>query len=122
MNNLPYLSQVEKGAKFLGSKLIVLDAGVRAGEVHLDYLAGRNWQRRAAVETAGFGFGVAAGIAAGQATVGYLSIALLATPLGWVFIIGAALTVGCVAAKGGDLFGKSLASGAYDLSSWISSF
>jgi len=44
----------ERGANFLGKGLIVIDAGVRAGNVHLDYLAGQNWQRRAAVETAGY--------------------------------------------------------------------
>ncbi len=47
---------------------------------------------------------------------------LLAILVGWVIIIGASIVVGIVAAKVGDDVGKSLAGGAYDLSSWLSSF
>jgi hypothetical protein len=39
---------------------------------------------------------------------------MLATPLGWVFIIGASLAVGIIASKGGDAIGKWAANEAYN--------
>lgn len=116
------LRSFETGANFLGKSLIMLDAGVRAGDVHVDYLSGKDWQKRAAVEAAGFGFGTAAGIFAGQTVVSSaagLGVALLATPVGWVIIIGAAITVGIVAAKGGDWFGQLAANKSYDFGTWL---
>ncbi|AZG73402.1 hypothetical protein [Shewanella livingstonensis] len=118
------LRAFEMGANLLGKGLIVLDAGIRAGNVHVDYLAGANWQKRAAVETAGFGMGTAAGLWAGQVVVSSasgLGLALLATPVGWVIIIGAAVTVGFVAAKGGDAIGKWSANKAFNLGYWLNS-
>jgi len=109
----------ERGANFLGKGLIVLDAGVRTGKVHLDYLAGQNWQRRAAVETVGFGLSTVAGLWVGQATIGAatgLGIAMLATPVGWCFIIGSALVLGYAAAKAGDWMGQGTAGYIYDKS------
>jgi hypothetical protein len=114
------LRAFEMGANVLGKGLIVLDAGIRAGNVHVDYLAGANWQKRAAVETAGFGMGTAAGLwGGGQVVAAGLGVAMLATPVGWVIIIGAAITVGVVAAKGGDWFGQWAANQAYDLGTWL---
>jgi hypothetical protein len=116
------LRAFETGANILGKSLIVLDAGIRAGNVHVDYLSGKNWEKRATVEMAGFGFGTAAGIFAGQTVVSSaagLGIALLATPVGWVIIIGAAITVGIVAAKGGDWFGQLVANKSYDFGTWL---
>lgn len=107
------LRSFEAGANFLGKSLIMLDAGVRAGDVHADYLSGKDWQKRAAVETASFGTSTIFGIAAGQATVtaaSGLGIALLATPVGWVIIVGAAITVGIIAANQ-----------AYDVGNWLNS-
>ena len=112
----------ERGANFLGKGLILIDAGVRAGNVHIDYLSGRDWQRRAAVEATGFGFGAAAGVIAGQAvitTATGLGIALLATPVGWCIIIGSSIVIGIMAAKAGDGFGQWTANQAYDFGSWI---
>ena len=51
-----------------------------------------------------------------------LGIAMLATPLGWVFIIGAAITIGIIAAKGGDRFGQGFSEFLYDKSSNVSWF
>ena len=48
-----------------------------------------------------------------------LGIALLATPAGWVFIIGSSIAVGIVAAKSGDIAGKFAANQAYDLGTWL---
>jgi len=116
------LRSFELGANVLGKSLIVLDAGVRAGNVHVDYLSGKNWEKRATSEIAGFGFGTAAGLATGAAVVeAGLGIALLATPVGWVIIIGASLAVGVLAAKAGDNFGKFSANQAYDFGTWLNS-
>ena len=101
----------------------MLDAGVRANAVHNDYLAGRNWQKRAAVEASGFGLATAGGIAAGVGIVeAGLSIAMLATPVGWVFIIGSSIAVGIVAAKVGDGNGQGIAGYLYDKSSILNWF
>ena len=118
------LRAFETGANILGKGLIVLDAGIRAGKVHTDYLSGKDWQKRAAVETAGFGTSTFFGIAAGQATIAgasNLGIALLATPAGWIIIMGAAITIGMIAAKSGDIAGKIAANQAYDLGTWLNS-
>jgi hypothetical protein len=90
--------------------------------VRIDHLLGRNWHKRAAVEATGFGFGTAAGLATGAAVVeAGLGIALLATPVGWVIIIGASIAVGIVAAKSGDIAGKWAANEAYNIGDWLSS-
>jgi hypothetical protein len=39
--------------------------------------------------------------------------------VGWVIIIGAAITVGIIAAKGGDIAGKFAANQAYDFGTWL---
>jgi len=112
------LRAFEKGANVLSKGLFVIDAGIRAGNVHSDYLAGRDWQKRAVVETAGFGTAGAFGLIAGGAVVeAALGIALLATPVGWVIIIGAGITVGYLAAKVGDGLGQDAAGYLYDKSS-----
>ena len=47
---------------------------------------------------------------------------MLAIPVGWVIIIGAAVTVGIVAAKGGDWFGQGIAGYLYDTSTTVNWF
>jgi len=112
------LRKFESGANILGKGLILIDAGVRVGNVHTDYLSGNDWQRRAVVETTGFGFGTAAGLAVGAEVIAAgLGIAMLATPVGWVFIIGSAIAVGYMASKVGDAGGKWAAGALYDTSS-----
>ena len=39
----------------------------RVGNVHVDYLSGKNWEKRAAAEATGFAFDTTGGILAGQA-------------------------------------------------------
>ena len=116
------LRSFECGANLLGKGLIAIDATSRIGNVHVDYLSGKNWQKRAAVEATGFGLGTALGLwAGGQAVTAGLGIAMLATPVGWVIIIGASIATGIIAAKGGDIAGKWAANEAYNISSWLNS-
>ncbi len=83
----------------------------------------KNWQKRAAVETTAFGAGTALGVwAGGQAVAAGLSIALLATPVGWVIIIGASIAIGIVAAKAGDNLGRGFSEFLYNKSSNVSWF
>ena len=65
--NIQHLRKLEQGANIAGKAIITLDAGLRIDSVYSDYKAGRNWQRRAVVETTEFGAGSAAGIAVGTA-------------------------------------------------------
>ena len=117
------LRSFETGANILGKGLIVLDAGIRAGNVHTDYLSGKDWQKRAVVEATGFGLGTYAGLTTGAAVIeAGLGIALLATPAGWVFIIGSSIAFGIVAAKGGDWLGQGLSELLYNTSSNINWF
>ena len=71
---------------------------------------------------AGAAVGATKGIAAGTAViVSGLAIALLATPVGWVIIIGASIAVGIVAAKSGDIAGKWAANEVYNIGDWLNS-
>ena len=115
--------------KLAGPGLLVLDTGIRVGNVHVDYLSGKDWQRRAVVETTGLGaagaagaLGAYAGSAVGTAAISALNIALLATPVGWCIIIGSALAVGYFSAKAGDGIGQYAAGRVYDTSSSINWF
>jgi len=84
--------------------------------------AGKDWQRKAVMETTGFGLGAAAGAFTGSAIISStVGIALMATPVGWVFVIGTGITAGYFAAKGGDILGKGLSGVVYDRNmSWKS--
>ncbi|WDE00745.1 hypothetical protein [Thalassomonas actiniarum] len=75
------------------------------------------------MQTTGFGLSTAAGAAVGSAIVkSSLGIAMLATPVGWVFAIGTALALGYGAAKFGDGLGQWVAGLAYDTSAHFSRF
>ncbi|WDE11850.1 hypothetical protein [Thalassomonas haliotis] len=112
--------------KLAGPGLLILDIGVRVGNVHVDQMSGLDWQRRAVVETTGLGTagflgtaGVYAGGAVGTAAISALNVALLATPVGWCVVIGSGLALGYLAAKGGDTAGQWLAGLFYDASASI---
>lgn len=114
------LDRLARGVRFAGNGVVVLDAGIRLRSVHESYQRNENWQRELALETTGFGVGGAGGIIAGKATVGALTaIGLGATPVGWVVMIGAAITTGVVAGGIGNTVGKWFSSLVYDRSwSW----
>ena len=111
---------LEMASDIAGKGIIALDAGIRADSVYNDYKAGKDWQRRAVVETTGFGFGTAAGLYVGAKTVALgAGIALALGPVGWVILIGVGIGAGYGAGKLGDAFGKFAAGSAYDLSSSV---
>ena len=104
-----------KAANYVGKGALILDAGFRVQGVSADKTAGRDWQRRAVMETTGFGLGAAAGAYVGGGIIAStLGVALMATPVGWVLVIGAGITAGYFAAKGGDILGKGLSGVMYD--------
>ncbi|MFC3149527.1 hypothetical protein ACFOEK_00650 [Litoribrevibacter euphylliae] len=118
MKEFNLVRNFERASNYGGKGIILLDAGLRVNNVHADYKAGKDWQRTAVTETVGFGAGTAAGVIVGSAVAkAALSVAMFATPVGWVFVIGAGLVAGYVAAKGVDTYGKKLAGFAYDTSS-----
>ena len=113
------LAKLTKGINFAGNGLIALDAGLRANTVRNSYINKQDWQRELAVQTTGFGAGGAAGLAAGRLTAsalaaGAVAIGLSVTPIGWVIIIGAALTVGYIAANEVDKAAQKAAGNIYD--------
>jgi hypothetical protein len=73
------------------------------------------------METTGFGLGAAAGAATGSSIIAStLGVALMATPVGWVFVIGVGITAGYFAAKTFDGIGQGAAGAIYDRdTSWI---
>lgn len=110
------LAKRTKGISFAGNGLIVFDAGFRAHTVRNSYQNNENWQRELAVQTTGVGLGAATGMAAGNAMAGALTaIGLGLTPVGWIIIIGAAITVGYYTAKHMDQFGQNAAAYTYDI-------
>lgn len=108
------LNRFARAARFAGSGLLVLDAGLRTRKVIDDYQDGADWQRTATIETVGLSFGFISGYFAGQLTAGAAFLLLGATPVGWVIMLAGGITAGYLAAKGADAFGKSLATAIYD--------
>ncbi|MBU2870360.1 hypothetical protein [Colwellia sp. E2M01] len=110
-----------KAANYVGKGALIVDAGFRVDGVIADKAAGQDWQRRAITETTGFGLGTAAGTFVGGGIItSTLGVALMATPVGWVLVIGAGLTAGYFSAKGADWVGKGIAGKIYDRdASWI---
>lgn len=109
------LARLTKGINFAGNGMIVLDAGIRTNKVHNSHQNKRDWHRELAVQTAGFGVGGAAGIAAGKATAGALTaVGLGLTPVGWVILIGAAVAVGYYTATHVDTLAQEKVGNLYD--------
>ena len=113
------LAKLTKGVNFAGNGLIVIDAGFRVNTVHNSYLSKGDWQRELVAQTAGFGAGGAAGLTAGRLTAtalaaGAVAIGLSVTPIGWVIIIGTAVTVGYIAANEVDKAAQKAAGNIYD--------
>jgi len=121
--NIQHLRKLEQGSNIAGKFIIAIDAGIRADNVYNDYKTGKDWQRRAVVETTGFGAGTAAGIAAGGAVVtAGVGIAIAMGPVGWVILIGAGLATGYAAGKVADALGQGFSGLIYDVSTDINWF
>lgn len=110
-----------KVANYAGKGALIFDAGIRVKGVIADKVAGRDWQRKAVMEATGFGLGGAVGAFTGSAIISStIGIALMATPVGWVFVIGTGVAAGYFVAKKADSFGKGVAGAIYDRdTSWI---
>jgi hypothetical protein len=108
-------------AKWTGYGALVVDAGFRAEDVYGQYKAGDNWQKSAAVESTAFAVEVMGGAAAGSVATTVvataLGVALAATPVGWVIIVGAGLAAGYAGAVMGDSAGRYAANKVYETSS-----
>ena len=92
------IANLAKGVSYMGKGFVGLDAGIRIHGVHNTYKQGGNWQREAAIQATGFGFGGAAGLATGKAVVaGLTTLGLGLTPVGWVVLIGIGLAAGFAA-------------------------
>jgi len=110
------LTGFAKAVSRVGKGAIMLDAGLRVRNVKKTHGHGDNWQREAAIQTTGFGFGGAAALSAGKAVAGgMVSIGLAATPAGWVVMIGVGVAVGFGTGYIGDRFGRGVASSVWDL-------
>jgi hypothetical protein len=109
------ISRMATGVAYAGKGLIALDAGIRINGVHNTYKQGGNWQREAAVQAAGFGFGGAVGVKTGIGVVaGLTAIGLGLTPVGWVVIIGIGVAAGFGAGYATDYGFQKLTAWIYD--------
>ena len=121
--NIRSVRALEVGSDVIGKKIIAIDASVRFNNVRNAKSNGKDWQKKAVMEVAGFGASNAAGAwtTAKVVTAG-MGIALAAGPLGIVVLIGVGLGAGYAAAKVADSAVQSLTKGAYEVSSDINWF
>lgn len=107
------LVQFGKQAKVLGNGLAAIDFTSRAAGVIQTAEYGGDWERELFAESAGFVAGAAIGI--GVAKVG-IGILLAATLVGWVLIIGSAITIAATigAATAADKYVKRKANTYHD--------
>lgn len=109
------LARLATSVSYAGKGLIALDAGIRLKGVHHTYKQGGNWQREAAMQATGFGFGGAAGVFTGARVIaGLTTIGLGLTPVGWVVMIGVGMAVGFGAAYMIDRIAQDGAGRIYD--------
>lgn len=108
------------GLKHAGSGIVVIDAGVRTTNVISDYKAGKDWQRRAAIETAALGASTAAAATAANAAIAATTIVLGATPVGWVIAIGIGIGAAYLASKYTNDVVTQQTADLYDRKGWFS--
>ena len=90
------LVQLGKQAKFLGNGLTAIDFTGRAAGVIQTAGYGGNWERELFAESAGFVAGVSTGIIVAKIGIGIL---LATTPVGWVLLLGSAVTIAATLAS-----------------------
>ena len=89
------LARLARCARPLGPGVMAFDFAWRAIDVRNEYRAGGDWERKAIVDGAGFTAGALGSSVVVWAGMGALPLAVAATPMGWVLIVG---SLGVVAA------------------------
>jgi hypothetical protein len=93
-----HLMKFSQKAKLLGNGLVVIDFGSRVGNIRNSYQAGENWERELFVESSSFVAGAIIGNIAINAGSAALSFLVIATPIGWVGLVAAGITVAALGA------------------------
>jgi hypothetical protein len=112
-----HLMKFSQKAKLLGNGLLVIDFGSRIGNIRNSYQAEEHWEKELFIESSSFAISAAAGIVAvdiGAAALGFL---MVATPVGWVGLIVAGVTVAGLSAGVSivaDNVSKTIAENNYD--------
>lgn len=99
------IGKLANAVRYAGPGVIVLDAGIRVSTVRNEHRIGGDWQREAFVQTSGFTGAAASGYLVGAVAKAGLvgaKITLMASPVGWFLVIGAAAVVGYGLATGVD--------------------
>jgi hypothetical protein len=89
------LARLARRARPVGPGVLAFDFAWRAADVHAEYQAGGDWERKAVVEGTSFLAGTAASSMLTWAGEAALAAAVAGTPAGWVLIVG---SIGVVAA------------------------
>jgi hypothetical protein len=84
-------------AKFLGNGLAVIDFGSRASDIYADYRDGGNWERTMFTHSLSFATSVGTAEVATYVGMAALELAVAATPVGWVLIVGGLAVAGAAA-------------------------
>ncbi len=92
------LVELARAAKYVGRGVVAVDLGMRVNRVHEQHEARGDWQRSAVTEAAGFVISGMAGVALTGAAVQTLNVIALATPAGWVLVLGGAALAGVITA------------------------
>ncbi len=107
-----------------GNGLAVIDFGSRIGDIHNEYEAGGDWERKMFIESTSFATSAAAGVITAKLGASALLFIVSATPVGWVgMLIGGALLVGMAAgtSMGVNSYLKENSGAWYDgIMNWIS--
>ncbi|SEA86725.1 hypothetical protein [Alkalimonas amylolytica] len=114
--NLQRMHQFLRTANQVGRGMLVLDAGIRVSDVRQVQQDGGDWHRSLAQQMTGFGLGGAAAMSLGGLAVQALTVMLMATPYGWVYVIVGGVVVGLTAGYLADAWGKWAAGTLYDQS------
>ncbi len=121
LNNLVKFSRY---SKVLGNGLAVIDFGSRIGDIHNEYEAGGDWERKMFIESTSFATSAAAGVITAKLGASALLFLVSATPVGWVgMLIGGALLVGMAAGTSmavNDIAHNKAGSWYDDIMNWIS--
>lgn len=110
------LAQLGRHAKFLGNGLVILNVAERVGNIHTSYQAGQKWERELFIESSSFAASAVMGAVLTNIGSSALILLTVATPGGWVLIIGG-LAVAGVAAGGAmamNSYAKDSSGGLYD--------